>query len=56
MQVISDLEVYPQILPENIKSSTILNGEGNLAKMSFNLEFISIDADIKYLSIGSHVQ
>ncbi len=52
MQVISDLEVYPQILPENIKSSTILNGEGNLAKMSFNLEFISIDADIKYLSIS----
>lgn len=50
MQVFSDLEVYPQILPENIKSSTILNGEGNIAKMSFSLEFISIDADIKYLS------
>lgn len=50
MQVFSDLKVYPQVLPENIKSSTILNEEGNLAKMSFNLEFISIDADIKYLS------
>jgi len=50
MQVFSDLEVYPQILPENIKSSTILNEEENIAKMSFRLEFISIDADIKYLS------
>jgi len=50
MQVFSDLEVYPQVLPENIKSSRFLNEEENLAKMSFNLEIISIDSEIKYLS------
>ena len=50
IQVFSDLKVYPQVLPENIKSSTILNEKENIAKMSFNLEFISMDADIKYLS------
>ena len=50
VQVFSDLEAYPQILPKNIESSTILNEEENIAKMTFRLEGIFIDADIKYLS------
>ena len=50
VRVFSDLEAYPQILPKNIESSTILNEEENIAKMTFRLGGILIDADIKYLS------
>ena len=50
MQVFSDLEAYPQILPENIESSTVINKEENIAKMTFRLQGITIDADVKYLS------
>ena len=50
IQVISDLQVYPQVLPDNIKSSNILDEEQNIAKMTFKFEFLTIDADIKYHS------
>lgn len=50
VNVISDLKVYPQVLPENIKSSTILNEAENISKMTFNFEFITLDADIQYRS------
>ena len=40
VRVFSDLEAYPQILPKNIESSTILNEEENIARMTFRLEGI----------------
>ena len=55
VRVFSDLEAYPQILPKNIESSTILNEEENIARMTFRLEGIWIDADIKYLSPSSDI-
>jgi ribosome-associated toxin RatA of RatAB toxin-antitoxin module len=50
IQVISDLEIYPQVLPKKIKSSNILNEDLNIAKMTFKFEFLSVDADVKYHS------
>ncbi len=50
VQVISDLEIYPQVIPKNIKSSSILNEEQNIAKMTFKFEFLSVDADVKFHS------
>jgi len=37
VRVFSDLEAYPQILPKNIESSTILNEEENIAKKGTSL-------------------
>ena len=50
VKIFSDLQVYPQVLPENIQSSTILSEEENISKMTFKFEFITMDADIKYQS------
>ncbi len=50
VKIISDLQVYPQVLPENIQSSTLLSEEKNISKMTFKFEFITMDADIKYQS------
>jgi len=48
MQVLSDFDAYPSIFPENIKSSNIINDEENISKVTFTLEGIKIDADLKY--------
>lgn len=50
MQVFSDLEAYPDILPEHIESSTIINKGENIAKMKLRFQGISTDANVKYLS------
>ena len=50
VKIFSDLQVYPQVLPENIQSSTLLSEEENISKMTFKFEFITMDADIKYQS------
>ena len=52
VQVISDLKSYPHVLPENIKKSTILNQEENISKMTFKVEFLTVDADVKYYSFS----
>lgn len=55
VQVFSDLQVYPQVLPKNIKSSTILNEEENISKMTFKFKIITVDADIKYYSTSPDI-
>ena len=50
MEVFSDLEVYPQILPQNIRSSNLLNNQENISKMTIGVENIWIEADVKYFS------
>jgi len=52
MQIFSDLEAYPHVIPENIKSSTIVNPAENIARMTFSVEGIMIDVDIKYQSFA----
>ena len=47
LNALSDLESYPQIFPENIKSSKLLDNE-NTAHVEVRLEFITTDADIKF--------
>ena len=48
--VFSDLEAYPDILPEHIESSTIINKEENIAKMKLKFQGISTDANVKHMS------
>ena len=55
MEVFSDLQVYPQVLPKNIKSSTILNEEENISKMTFKIKFITVDADVKFYSTSPDI-
>ena len=55
MEVFSDLQVYPQVLPKNIKSSTILNEEENISKMTFKFKFITVDADVKFYSTSPDI-
>ena len=54
MQVISNFDAYPSIFPENIKSSNIINDEENISKVTFILEGINIDADLKYIELSSN--
>ena len=55
VQVFSDLQVYPQVLPKNIKSSTILNEEENISKMTFKFKIITVDAEVKYYSTSPDI-
>jgi len=55
VQVFSDLQAYPKVLPKNIKSSTILNEEENISKMTFKFKIITVDADIKYYSTSPDI-
>jgi len=38
VEVFSDLQVYPQVLRNNVKSSIIQNSEENISKMTFKLK------------------
>ncbi len=53
VEVFSDLESYPQVLPNNVKSSVILNSEENISKMTFKFKIITVDADVKFYSPSS---
>jgi len=55
VQVFSDLQVYPQVLPKNIKSSIIQNEEENISKMTFKFKIITVDADVKYYSTSPDI-
>ncbi len=50
VEVFSDLESYPQVLPNNVKSSVIVNAEENISKMTFKFKIITVDADVKSYS------
>ena len=50
VKVFSDLQSYPQVMPNNIQSSIIQNSEENISKMTFKFKFITVDADVKYHS------
>jgi ribosome-associated toxin RatA of RatAB toxin-antitoxin module len=50
VEVFSDLESYPQVLPNNVKSSVIVNAEENISKMTFKFKIITVDADVKFYS------
>ncbi len=55
VQVFSDLQAYPQVLPKNIKSSIIQNEEENISKMTFKFKIITVDADVKYYSTSPDI-
>ena len=50
MQVFSELEVYPQVLPQNIRSSTILNDQENISQMTVGHKNIWVQAEVKHSS------
>jgi len=55
VQVFSDLQAYPQVLPKNIKSSIIVNEEENISKMTFKFKIITVDAEVKYYSTSPDI-